>query len=58
MDRETGDLFEGSSTREMLGIPMDATIRIQPSNLEKYVVFVQRLIGKTRFLYEVEHWDN
>ncbi len=64
MDRETGDLFEGSSTREMLGLPMDATIRIKPSNLEKYVVFVQstsanrKLIGKTRFLYEVEDWYN
>ncbi|WP_413176136.1 hypothetical protein [Anabaena azotica] len=64
MDRETGDLFEGSSAREMLGLPMDATIRIKPSNLEKYVVFVQstsanrKLIGKTRFLYEVEDWDS
>jgi hypothetical protein len=64
MDRETGDLFEGSSAREMLDLPMDATIRIKPSNLEKYVVFVQstsanrKLIGKTRFLYEAEDWDN
>lgn len=63
MDRETGDLFEGGAAREMLGLPMDATIRIKPSNLEKYVVFVQstsanrKLIGKTRFLYEVEDWD-
>ncbi|MBW4613412.1 MAG: VWA domain-containing protein [Desmonostoc vinosum HA7617-LM4] len=63
MDRATGDLFEGSAAREMLGLPMDATIRIKPSNLEKYVVFVQstsanrKLIGKTRFLYEVEDWD-
>ncbi|WP_228371283.1 hypothetical protein [Trichormus azollae] len=64
MDRETGDLFEGSSAREMLDLPMDATIWIKPSNLEKYVVFVQstsanrKLIGKTRFLYEAENWDN
>lgn len=63
MDRTTGDLFEGGAAREMLGLPMDATIRIKPSNLEKYVVFVQstsanrKLIGKTRFLYEVEDWD-
>ncbi|MEH2117344.1 vWA domain-containing protein [Nostoc sp.] len=63
MDRGTGDLFEGGAAREMLGLPMDATIRIKPSNLEKYVVFVQstsanrKLIGKTRFLYEVEDWD-
>ncbi len=63
MDRGTGDLFEGGAAREILGLPMDATIRIKPSNLEKYVVFVQstsanrKLIGKTRFLYEVEDWD-
>ncbi|MHC5599518.1 MAG: vWA domain-containing protein [Nostoc sp.] len=63
MDRATGDLFEGGAAREMLSLPMDATIRIKPSNLEKYVVFVQstsanrKLIGKTRFLYEVEDWD-
>jgi len=64
MDRTTGDLFQGSAAREMLSLPMDATIRIKPSNLEKYVVFVQstsanrKLIGKTRFLYEVEDWDH
>ncbi|MCC5627167.1 vWA domain-containing protein [Nostoc sphaeroides] len=63
MERVTGDLFEGGAAREILGLPMDATIRIKPSNLEKYVVFVQstsanrKLIGKTRFLYEVEDWD-
>ena len=63
MDRGTGDLFQGGAAREMLGLPMDATIRIKPSNLEKYVVFVQstsanrKLIGKTRFLYEGEDWD-
>jgi hypothetical protein len=42
---------------------MGATVRIKPSNLEKYIVFVQstsanrKLIGSTRFLYEVEDWD-
>ncbi len=62
MDRATGDLFEGEAAREMLGLPAGATVRIKPSNLEKYVVFVQstsanrKLIGKTRFLYEVEDW--
>jgi len=62
MERTTGDLFEGESAREMLGLPVGATVRISPSNLEKYVVFVQstsanrKLIGKTRFLYEVEDW--
>ncbi|WP_353929714.1 vWA domain-containing protein [Okeanomitos corallinicola TIOX110] len=64
MDRKTGDLFAGGAARELLGLPMDASIRIKPSNLEQYVVFVQstsanrKLIGKTRFLYEVEDWDS
>lgn len=63
MDRATEDLFAGEAAREMLGLPMGETIRIKPSNLEKYVVFVQstsanrKLIGGTRFLYEVEDWD-
>lgn len=62
MERTTGDLFEGEAAREMLGLPVGATVRIKPSNLEKYAVFVQstsanrKLIGGTRFLYEVEDW--
>ncbi|MBD2313155.1 VWA domain-containing protein [Desertifilum sp. FACHB-1129] len=62
MDRNTGDLFEGEAAREMLGLPEGTTARIKPSNLEKYVVFVQstsynrKLLGGTRFLYEVEDW--
>jgi hypothetical protein len=62
MERTTGDLFEGEAAREMLGLPAGATVRIKPSNLEKYAVFVQstsanrKLIGGTRFLYEVEDW--
>jgi hypothetical protein len=41
---------------------MGASVRIKPSNLEKYSVFVQstsanrKLIGGTKFLYEVEDW--
>lgn len=63
MDRATADLFEGEAAREMLGLPMGETVRIKPSNLEKYAVFVQstsanrKLMGKTRFLYEVEDWE-
>lgn len=63
MERSTGDLFEGEAAREMLGLPMGETVRIKPSNLEKYAVFVQstsanrKLIGGSRFLYEVEDWD-
>ena len=63
MDRKTGDLFEGAAAREMLGLPEGTSVRIKPSNLEEYVVFVQstsanrKLIGGTRFLYEVEDWE-
>jgi hypothetical protein len=62
MDRQTGDLFAGEAAREMLGLPAGSSVRIKPSNLEQYVVFVQstsanrKLIGGTRFLYEVEDW--
>lgn len=60
MDKKTGDMFEGAAAREMLGLPEDTTARIKPTSLDKYVVFVQstsvnrKLIGGTRFLYEVE----
>jgi hypothetical protein len=63
MDRSTGDLFEGEAAREMLGLPMGTTVRIKPSNLEKYRVFVQstsanrKLMGNTQFLYEVADWE-
>jgi hypothetical protein len=63
MERSTGDLFAGEAAREMLGLPMGATVKIKPSNLEQYLVFVQstsanrKLIGGTQFLYEVEDWN-
>jgi hypothetical protein len=63
MDRKTGDLFSGDGARDMLGLPPGETARIRPANLEKYVVFVQstsnnrKLMGGSRFLYEVEDWD-
>ncbi len=58
-DRTTGDLFEGSYARELLGLG-STTARIRPTDLTKYRVFVQstsynrKLIGGTKFLYEVE----
>jgi hypothetical protein len=63
MDRATGDFFAGEKAREMLGLPLGETARIRPASLEEYAVFVQstsynrKLIGGTRFLYEVEDWD-
>jgi hypothetical protein len=63
MDRKTGDLFAGAAAREMLGLPESGSARIKPTSLEKYVDFVQstsvnrKLIGKTKFLYEVDDWS-
>jgi hypothetical protein len=64
MDRKSGDMFEGKAARDMLGLPEDSTARIKPTSLDKYMVFVQstsvnrKLIGKTKFLYEVEDWGD
>src|SRR5262249_40635057 len=41
MDKKTGDMFSGSKAREMLGLPEGASIRIKPTSLEKFCVFVQ-----------------
>jgi hypothetical protein len=62
MDRKSGDMFSGRKARDMLGLPEGSTARIRPTSFEKYAVFVQstsvnrRLVGGTRFLYEVEDW--
>lgn len=63
MDRASGDFYEGEKARELLGLPTGETARIRPTDLETYTVFVQstsvnrKLIGGTKFLYEVEDWD-
>jgi hypothetical protein len=62
-ERKTGDLFAGKAARDMLGLPESGTARIKPASLDKYVVFVQstsvnrKLIGRTKFLYEVDDWS-
>lgn len=62
MDKKTGDRFSGRKARELLGLPDGETTRLRPTSLEKYAVFVQstsanrKLMGGTRFLYEVEDW--
>jgi hypothetical protein len=62
MDKASGDMYSGRKAREMLGLPEGETARIRPTSLEKFAVFVQstsvnrRLVGGTRFLYEVEDW--
>ena len=63
MDRKTGDLFAGAAARELLGLPETGSARIKPTSLDKFVVFVQstsvnrKLLGKTKFLYEVDDWS-
>jgi hypothetical protein len=47
----------------MLGLPFDESARLAPTRLEEYRVFVQstsynrKLVGRTRFLYEVADYD-
>jgi hypothetical protein len=66
MDRKTGDLFAGAAARELLGLPAERR-RHRPHQAHEfarqvYGVFVQstsvnrKLIGKTKFLYEVDDW--
>ena len=63
-DRVTGDMFQGERAREIVGIP-SGTIRIAPSKTitDQYIVFVQstsynrKLLGSTKFLYEVSDWE-
>lgn len=63
MDNATGDMFNGSEARNMIGLPYGVRGRIKPAAIEGYTVFVQstsvnrKLIGGTRFLYEVEDWE-
>ncbi len=61
--RSTGDLFAGNQARVMVGLPFDEEARLRPAHLEEYRVFVQstsynrKLMGGTRFLYEVADYD-
>ncbi len=62
LDRDTGDMFEGTAAREVLGLPHGASINLNPKDAgfdtHRYTVFVQstsanrKLIGGTTFLYE------
>lgn len=62
LDTETGDMYQGDAAREVLGLPVGASIDISPRaagfDTERYKVYVQstsnnrKLIGGTTFLYE------
>lgn len=64
MDRATGDMFTGADARRLLGLPEHGTVKINPRSAAglRYVAFIQstsynrKLLGGTRFLYEVEDW--
>lgn len=66
-DKRTGDMFSGAEARKLLRLPASGTVKIKPDVarevLAKYTAFIQstsnnrKLIGGTRFLYEVEDWD-
>lgn len=64
MRNATGDLYEGAGAWKLAGLEdYDVGKRVKPSDIEDYTVFVQstsynrKLIGGTRFLYEVDDWD-
>jgi len=59
-ERSSGDLFEGARAREIVGLPEGVSVKMSPTMLSQYRVFVQstsnnrKLIGGTLFLYEVQ----
>lgn len=58
-DRITGDMFTGTSARELIGVPLGTRGRVRPEKTSKYQIFVQstsnnrKLKANTKFLYEV-----
>ncbi len=67
VNKRSGDMFSGEKAREMLRLPKEGTATIKPDIarevLAEYTAFIQstsvnrRLIGATKFLYEVEDWN-
>lgn len=60
VDRFTGDMFTGNAARRMIGAPPGERVRIKPTALKNYRIFVRsdsynrKLKGGTNFLYEVD----
>jgi hypothetical protein len=63
VDRTSGDMFSGPKAREMIGLPLGERGRLKPTVMDKFAVYIQstsvnrKLIGGTKFLYEVEGWS-
>lgn len=60
-DKDNGEFFSGDAARKLLGIPVGGgNAKVRPQYLDKWRGFIQstsnnrKLIGDTRFLYEVE----
>ena len=72
MDRESGDVFNGSEPRKLLGLRpringgrgSGVVENIAPKSLDKYRVFIQstsytrKLVPGSSLLYEVPDWDS
>lgn len=41
MDKKTHQIFEGSSVRELLGLPTDRDVDVEPEKFKRYKIFVQ-----------------
>lgn len=62
MDKFSGNFFTGNAARQLAGIPIGVTTNVSPENLPNYYVFIQstshnrKLLGGTKFLYEIPDW--
>lgn len=62
-ERTSGEFFSGDEARHMIGLEVGERAKIKPVFFDKYLVFIQstsynrKLIGGTKFLYEVDDWD-
>jgi hypothetical protein len=66
VDDSTGAMFSGDQARTMLGLPnagVGGNVRLRPSSLPGFTAFIQstshnrKLLGGTKFLYEMDDWD-
>lgn len=62
-EKSSGEFFTGDEARHMIGLEVGERAKIKPVFFDKYLVFIQstsynrKLIGGTKFLYEVDDWD-
>lgn len=59
-DKVTGEFFNGTKVREMIGLPVGEDAKLRPTYLDKYNIFIQstsnnrKLLRNSKFLYEVD----